>query len=1607
MARSALIHYIAPSAISITPNANGTQRDLAVYVARGAKIKVYSPHAGIDTVNAVYQEWTLSGRNRRLNDPGGTMPYTIFARLRKNDNKTGYLVFAPKTLLGSDKETSQPVWVDKYSSVTPSGTSVLYTESGVEVKNESDVYWYIRLGEVSLPDASGKRTVTLDTGILGTDQFNQEWVLNPESLPLRAELECLVNGKAAGQTPYVDWSQSAVLSATLIEGWNTNVSDRVHHWAITRNTGHEEEDSLWNYPYAEEDSSSSDEEDESSEEEKWPTPDTPHLMTGSNITLAHLRAGADDFEAAPATVFIVTAWGVKTETNGVPEMDDIWPSSSNSSEDEEAVYVPLAQTAITIYANDTRLHVQIDCSIDGQTIGQTPYIPWDKELLMSARLIEGFDGDAQDLVDHWTITRYTGNEESDSAWNYPQDDSPDSSEDSESSSPEVMNGSSSGEEALPDPPAARLMEDGSITLAHQRTDTDDFAAAVAAVFTITAWGMVETETQGQTNSQDNSSSDDEEDEPTYAPMATGIITVFPETIDRYELALSSTVMGYNPQTKVYTPAGGIDVRIRITEQSGNRFNISQEMLEYAGFTAGYAPVGTDVEEGLEGIVRPTDDSSGEGADNGGSNSSEEELSPWTQLAFAADADGVAVATIPAAAFAILQPMNVRLVNGASVLLDLRTVAFVRDGDDSKEREYIFMRSATAIDFDASASASLVPSLITMGEVRPAGAAAAVTAVSDQDEWVPQGWWDDAQGVSQEFPYEYESYRDFIHRADISQSDDSSLSSSEDDSAEGQWGEFCTPFLRNHYGRDGENVLILDIDNEYDSVQTDSTGKILSARTISTTVRLYDGQTEADISAVPVSVSGGPASSIAIFSQNPEPYSGKGRVLSWDFVAGRMMDDYDVEISYTRNSVTYKATFTIVASKGQAVYQIKSSMSAVPFAYVNDSYYPASRNVGLEVVKIDFDSTTNMNVFSNTGTVDDGAVFVRYSTSSMPAGKTDGTAWPQGTGTTVPVPNSGVANLYIAIFNANGTLLDRETIPVMKDGAAGENSVRIGLDNEHEDFLYDDAGVRKSGIVTSQARLYDGASEKTTGVTWAVSDDEDEWVIQSDTYTDTNAKAKISSSGLLTVEEIYVPSAKVRVRATYKDNFYYADFTANRICQDKYELVLEPNAITYNPATYTTQAVTISATRLDLQGNKTALSFGSYSDKTMISTTSGKGYLRLFAPVRTSVAPGVYDYIPTQITSANFSVTSRHASEQDNILFQLRKYDDDECEISDSNGQNGTLVDYETVPINKSENGEMGKMFYPMGEWVEQTYERIDDRIPLVHYGTAWNEDLQVYGSYYYLSVDLATADDVPGVSNKWELCDDFGVVITQGLFAEFAKLGSAIMSGDYMFSMNGRIGSTEYNEGQSLPSAVVTRPAYTWFKGDPSQQTGTFFEPNWWVDLKTGKMSAARGNFIVNPNGDVYVKGDIHATSGEFTGTVHANDGEFTGIVKARMMYSDIAWINRTSYTINPNINPANLYISFDFNRDVTLPDARDYQGLILRFLSTVVPDEGTENYGIKLITYNSDQKIKAKSGWKSLTNPITQAHIINEKIVSLIAANENWYLLEGEIGTSAEQITI
>lgn len=556
MARISPVHYIAPSAISISPNANGSQRDLAVYVVKGAKMKVFCPRAGINYDDNSYQEWTFSGRNRRLADTDGATPYTIYARLAKYGDKTGYLVFAPKQSDGQG-------WKDKYPYLTDNSINGFSTGTAGQPIGD---YYYVRLGDVSAV-VDGQRTIELDTGILGTDQFNDEWALNPDTLPLRIELGCTINDEDAGPTPYVFWGQQLVLTATLTEGWSGTDIQRFDHWEITRNSGDAAADAQW-------------------------------------------QAGAE-----------------------------------------------FART-------------------------------------------------------------------------------------------------------------------GCIALSHARGIGDDFNGAVSSTFTIVAMGHSEGSDSSDSSSSSSSGATG------LVALKTATINIHAETVEKYELALSANIVGYNPQTNTFDPEN-ITVRIRATDQRGNVFELTKGQFDNAGIVAEYAAVGS---------------------------------SAWTPIAFSGASTAVATASLATATtFADEQSINVRLVRNAAtdssnsdssssgeseaVLLMQQTIAFVRDGEDSKEREWIFYRSTEAITFGTQEHP--YPANISGGQVNPTGAAAGSDTNKNQDGWVPEGWWDEMRGTDATNRYEYGSYRDYIHDGDSSSSGGGG----------GHWGPFSEPKIWSHYGKDGVSYII--------------------------------------------------------------------------------------------------------------------------------------------------------------------------------------------------------------------------------------------------------------------------------------------------------------------------------------------------------------------------------------------------------------------------------------------------------------------------------------------------------------------------------------------------------------------------------------------------------------------------------------------------------------------------------------------------------------------------------------------------------------------------------------------------------------------------------
>ena len=237
------------------------------------------------------------------------------------------------------------------------------------------------------------------------------------------------------------------------------------------------------------------------------------------------------------------------------------------------------------------------------------------------------------------------------------------------------------------------------------------------------------------------------------------------------------------------------------------------------------------------------------------------------------------------------------------------------------------------------------------------------------------------------------------------------------------------------------------------------------------------------------------------------------------------------------------------------------------------------------------------------------------------------------------------------------------------GNYSENTVRLALDNQHEDFLYSDKQtlpIAPSSGATSPIHLYDGATEVTSGFTIEV-----DFTKSSGVPGSSDANKPTISNGVLTVPHLTANTAKVVVKATYPSTNgeeYYAEFTANKTKQDKYDLILMPSSIAYNSATFPDSVViTPSATRTDLQGNKQAAT---------IDTTLTSGLQLFYQYVNSDGTLGNTTYLDT----STFVLTKANAALYAGVYFALYY----------KSGSSYRLCDYETVEIAKAENGENGR-----------------------------------------------------------------------------------------------------------------------------------------------------------------------------------------------------------------------------------------------------------------------------------------------------------------------------
>ena len=126
----------------------------------------------------------------------------------------------------------------------------------------------------------------------------------------------------------------------------------------------------------------------------------------------------------------------------------------------------------------------------------------------------------------------------------------------------------------------------------------------------------------------------------------------------------------------------------------------------------------------------------------------------------------------------------------------------------------------------------------------------------------------------------------------------------------------------------------------------------------------------------------------------------------------------------------------------------------------------------------------------------------------------------------------------------------------------DSPIRVDLDNENDTMLYSSSKGLVSGHVVSNAHLYDGSRDMTGYATWSIA-----------SYLGCTCSIE---NNTITVTDMSAMSGKVVVEASYNGSSYQAILTLKKIIDgDKYELIINPAAISYNKTTDTPSTTTVT------------------------------------------------------------------------------------------------------------------------------------------------------------------------------------------------------------------------------------------------------------------------------------------------------------------------------------------------------------------------------------------------------------------------------------------------
>lgn len=444
------------------------------------------------------------------------------------------------------------------------------------------------------------------------------------------------------------------------------------------------------------------------------------------------------------------------------------------------------------------------------------------------------------------------------------------------------------------------------------------------------------------------------------------------------------------------------------------------------------------------------------------------------------------------------------------------------------------------------------------------------------------------------------------------------------------------------GNDGANAIRLDLDNENDSILTNGSGNVVGTLP-STTARLYDGANQ---------VSGGIEWSCKATGVTVEESAYSDGTYEVEVVGITADEGLSVTISAKYKGVTYTSIMTLTVLKGVDKYEMVCTPGSV--TYNTSTQVSSGRDVKIQVYRTSQNGARELLKKLPEG------YSIKYIRGSEPTELTPVNEYKNGY---LMFINMDMALDYYTLLlkDASGKVLDSETIPILK-AKNGDAAIRLDLDNEYDSILYSSRGDKMSADVVTNVHVYEGDKEITGSVTSEISVQVLGGSCIETTIKD-DAGNKIGKK--VTVDSISSDSEQCLVTVTlnHAGTVYTAVFTVKKLVgTDKYDLSVTPTAISYNSTTKvaSSSSINILVYRTDANGVRTELESLTNDGLTLEVKKVVSG---TYSTVTASYGTGGAVVSSLDMTASQYTVTLKKGA---------------------------SVMDTETVPINKSADGEKGE-----------------------------------------------------------------------------------------------------------------------------------------------------------------------------------------------------------------------------------------------------------------------------------------------------------------------------